>query len=189
MVPILFTEHNSSYLRLRTGRSPLCDCYDIKRDALMFPGGTAAVYHPPCRLWSRLRQFSTADESEKYLAIWAVRMVRLHSGVLEHPAGSSLWPCCNIPKPGTSDEYGFCIEVDQYHWGHPCRKRTWLYICGISPDASVLQYRRIPGSAKYVINPNRGNAANAIPKEKRNATPIRFAKWLVKICAQINNSA
>jgi len=181
---ILFCQENSIYKDLG------CDVYDEKRNALNFEGGSPAVYHPPCRLWCKLKHFSTADESEKYLAVWSVRMVRNYGGVLEHPAGSSLFQCCRIPLPGQSDEFGFTIELDQFHFGHMAQKKTWLYICGISKDDPVIKYREIPGKPKYMMSESRQeklNGAKEVPKQKRSSTPKRFAKFLIRIVNKIED--
>ena len=181
-IPVLFCEINSVYKKLK------CDTYDINRNALTWAGGCPAIYHPPCRLWSRLRKLSTADVNEKYLAVWSVRMVRLFKGVLEHPAGSSLWSCCNLPKPGEIDEFGgYTIEVDQYHFGHLARKRTWLYIVGLPFNSRALYYRKIPGKPKYALDPKTSGTKD-LPERYRSYTPKLFAKYIVKIIIQINNS-
>ncbi|MGZ4063935.1 MAG: hypothetical protein ACXVP0_13255 [Bacteroidia bacterium] len=183
-IQVLFCNEKSLYKTLRgRNRVHLCDVYDKKRNALTCEIKGAAIYHPPCRLWSRLRAFSTADENEKYLAVWSVNKVRSYGGILEHPAQSSLWACMKLPAVGQSDEFGFTIEVDQFHFGHKYRKRTWLYICGASPADLPLEFRRIPGEPKYSI----GGENEADSRFYREYTPKKFAKWLVKICAQINN--
>lgn len=182
MVPVLFCQEESIYKKLN------CDVYDEKRNALNFSRCEAAIYHPPCRLWSKLKQFSNADESEKYLGVWSVRMVRNNGGILEHPAYSSLFDCCNIPKPGFSDEYGFTIQVNQFDFGHKVRKKTWLYICGLPKDSELLYYPKRPGKPKHkFFTKKQKNNLPEIAKKERSATPKKFAKYLVKICLKINN--
>lgn len=190
-VPVLFCESDSIYKDLKgRNRVQLCDVYDKDRNALNYDGRAAAIYHPPCRLWSRLKGLSTADESEKYLALWSVRMVQMTGGILEHPADSALWRTCNLPTPGSIDQYGgFTIVIDQFHFGHKARKRTWLYIVGIKPNDLALRYKPIPGAPKYWLGHNkRPGRKPPMPQKEHSATPLRFAKYLVKICAQINNS-
>lgn len=181
---VLFCQEKSTYKSLKgKNRVALCDVYDKKRDALTYNGTNAAVYHPPCRLFSRLRSFSNADESEKYLAFWSVRRVRKYGGILEHPMGSTLFKLANLPLPGESDEHGFTIEVDQFHFGHPFRKRTWLYIVGLPVGSPAANYKKIPGEPKYVMKDSEGG----LSKHYRQYTPKKFAKWIVNLCAQINN--
>lgn len=181
-ITVLFCQSDSIYKKLG------CDIWDERRDALNWTGTEAAIYHPPCRLWSRLRAFSTADPIEKYLAMWSVRKVRSYGGILEHPKASLLFKQVGLPLPGQSDEFGFTIELDQYHFGHKAQKSTWLYICGIEPGSKLLNYSRIPGSPKYVFSTSKSlDAKPELNAKERSATPIRFAKWLVKICTEINN--
>lgn len=182
---VLFCQSNSIYYRL--GRLYKCDVWDEKRNALHYDGMTACIHHPPCRLWSRMRSFSTADEYEKYLALWSIRHVRNNGGILEHPQASSLFKVANLPLPGHKDEWGFTIEVDQFHFGHKARKRTWLYICGISERHELLEYRRIPGSPKFTVSTSLDSDKKEIEKNLRSATPKKFARWLVKIVCKINN--
>jgi hypothetical protein len=188
MVTVLFVEQNSNYNKLLSGRKKICDTWDQKANALNYTGSAACIHHPPCRLWSRLKGLSSADENEKYLALWSVRKVQLNGGILEHPADSSLFKTCNLPMPGSSDEFGFTISIDQYHFGHKARKRTWLYIVGIKQTDSILNYKTIPGSPKYWLgHNNRPGRKQPMPQKEHSTTPIRFAKYLVKICAKINN--
>lgn len=53
-VQVLFTQVKSTYLNLG------CDCYDIHRNALSIKSKCPAIYHPPCRAWSRMRTFAKA---------------------------------------------------------------------------------------------------------------------------------
>lgn len=60
-ISVLFTMPGSIYHTI-----PGADCWGLpERDALEWPGGSPIVAHPPCRLWGRLRAFSTAPRSEK----------------------------------------------------------------------------------------------------------------------------
>lgn len=182
---VLFCQSNSIYNKL--GRLYPCDTWNEKRNALNWQGNEACVYHPPCRLWSKLKNFSTADENEKYLAVWSVRKIQEYGGVLEHPAYSSLWKCCNLPKPGKKDQFGFTIEVDQFHFGHKAQKKTWLYIVGLPINSELLHYRKIPGKPKFQVSALRFEPKPRLNKKLSNATPKKFAKFIVKIVDKINN--
>lgn len=187
-ITVLFCQDDSIYKKLNgRNRVSLCEVYDEKRNALNYTGHAAAIYHPPCRLWSRMRKFSTADENEKYLAVWSVRKVQQLGGILEHPGSSLLFDVCQLPKPGSKDEFGFTIEVDQFHFGHKARKRTWLYIVGLPMNHPLLFYKFIPGAPKYVVSTSSNNNKLELNSYERSATPKKFAKWLVKICTEINN--
>lgn len=70
-VAVLFARQDSNYKSM-----PVCDVYDIDRDARTFPGGLPVVAHPPCRTWGRLRQFAKGRPDEKTLGPWAVEQVR-----------------------------------------------------------------------------------------------------------------
>jgi hypothetical protein len=84
-IAVLFARKDSIYKSF-----PDCDVYDIERDALTWPGGMPCIAHPPCRLWGKLRHFSTAPQSEKALGHWAIKQVRQWGGIAEHPASSGL---------------------------------------------------------------------------------------------------
>ena len=149
-VAVLFTEKNSIYEQI-----PDADCYDIDRDALTFPGGIPVIAHPPCRLWGKLYKLSTAPESEKDLARFAVDQVRKWGGVLEHPAHSKLWKDQGLPLPGDySDPLDFTLDIDQFWFGHMARKRTWLYIHGVTVN-DLPPYALNLNLVTYVIDTSR----------------------------------
>lgn len=64
---------------------------------------------------------------------FAVSAVRRFGGVLEQPAGSTAFRAFGMPHPGEfPDEFGgLSVELCQVEWGHPARKRTWLYLVGV----------------------------------------------------------
>ncbi len=177
LTPVLFTEKNSIYESLN------CDCYDIARSAYSYHGSIPVIAHPPCRLWSRLRSFSTADQCEKITAIFAVKTIQQIGGVLEHPMGSSLWKFMDLPMPGCYDKFGgFSICVNQSWFGHPCRKSTMLYIVGLAheqlPDWSP---NFIPPQGSIAVSGNNPFKRKPIKKANRSTTPIDFAKFLIEI--------
>lgn len=180
-VAALFVMNDSIYKTL-----PGVECYDKDRNALKFDGGCPVIVHPPCRLWGKLKYFSTASLDEKGLAIWAIDQVRKCGGVLEHPAFSDLWLGSRLPIPnGLPDEHGgYTIEVDQFHFGHKARKRTWLYIMGI-PKKNLPAIPHRKGQPTHVIASSTQRAGRLglkhVNKHDRSATPIAFAKWLVKV--------
>lgn len=180
-IPVLFAQRNSTYKAIG------CDVYDGKRNALNFSGGVPAIYHPPCRLWSRLRKFSNAPPFEKFYAIWAVHMCRMYGGIVEHPMGSSLWPYMRLPRPGERDRWGFTVSINQYDYGHPARKSTYLYICG-HPDqvaALAILNKKLYKAPKKKLGSTAVKGKQAT-KFERCFTPVFLAKKLVKILHQIN---
>ncbi len=175
-VAALFVRRDSIYKTM-----PGVDAWDLERDAGKWPGGSPIVAHPPCRGWGRLRQFSYATPEEKQLARTAVLWVRLHGGVLEHPAESYLWIDQGLPRPGKFDGIGYTIEVDQFHWGHRAEKRTWLYIVGCEPD-DLPPIPKREGSPTHCVRPTKAYPRlPSITKPEREKTPPAFATWLVEL--------
>lgn len=189
-ITVLFVRSDSVY----KNKGWDLNCYDIDRDAKSWPGGTAVVAHPPCRGWGCLRKMSHATEAEKELAPWAVQQVRRWGGVLEHPRGSKLWRVMNLPRPGAGkDEHGgFCLDVDQFWWGHRAQKRTWLYVCGCEPGEVPQMPIRLGQAPRVVMNRHGLRAGDAgyrkeITKRERSATPELFASWLVELARIIQS--
>lgn len=187
-VAALFVRADSIYKRL-----PGVDAYDIERDARSWNGKTPIVAHPPCRAWSCLKAFAKPPPGERRLAIWAVMMLRRNGGVLEHPKGSSLWKRMHLPHPNDPpDQYGgWTLEVDQFHWGHKARKRTWLYIVGAAKVPKIPKREGEPthvidrpGSARKSERPNSSAKKPWCTKREREETPPLFARWLIRLARQ-----
>ena len=191
-VAVLFARKDSHYKALQG-----VDVWDIERDARNWPGGRAVVAHPPCRSWGRLRHMATAVKpGEKELALFAVRQVRAFGGVLEHPAGSTLWAEAGLPRPGPHDEFGgWTLPILQSWWGHKADKATWLYIVGCAPaDIPTMPFRL--GRATHVISTS-GRRIDGrrlskgdhgwrpeVSKAEREHTPPQLAAWLVDLAAR-----
>jgi len=183
MVSVLFVRKNSIYKQLSV------DCWDIDRNALLWPGGNPAIFHPPCRLWSRLKGLSRADESEKMLATWSVDQVRTWGGVLEHPKSSALWQYAGLPLGNSVDKYGgFTLSVDLHWFGFPARKPTLLYIVGLSP-ASIPAYPISFNAIERVIyGPTGRPGGKELSKAMRDKTPPLMATWLINLCHQLQET-
>jgi hypothetical protein len=180
-VAVLFARSDSFYKTL-----PECDVWDIERDARNWPGGTPLVAHPPCRAWGRLRQFAKPRPDEKMLAILALAHVRQFGGVLEHPAESSLWLECRMPRPGEfPDEFGgWALEIEQFHWGHRAEKATWLYIVGCQPS-DIPAIPRREGRATHCIRPTKSYPRlPSVTKAEREHTPPELATWLCDLAGR-----
>ena len=171
MVAILCARRDSVYKLL-----PDLEVFDADRDARSFGGGVPVVAHPPCRGWGRFRWRSNHDENELDLARFCVHACQANGGVLEHPAGSALWADMSLPLAATPSrrESGFTLCVDQSWWGHPARKRTWLYVVGLSGRVPPLSYSLALPPTPVV---HLGRAA-------RERTPPAFAEWLVALAKQ-----
>lgn len=188
LVSVLFARADSVYKML-----PGVDVWDAERDARKWPGGNPVVAHPPCRAWGRLRHMARPRPGEKDLALFAVEQVRRWGGVLEHPAGSTLFASARMPRPGAQDAWGFSFGCDQRWWGHRANKDTWLYICGtrdippfpidLSDGTHAIAIDRRPG----VQSRNAGKAR--LPTAEREHTPPEFARWLVALARRCSLDA
>jgi hypothetical protein len=183
-IPVLFCMPRTIYHTF-----PQCDVYDEARDAFTYPGGLPVIAHPPCRLWSRMKAFSTAPETEKQTAWFALDMVRTYGGVLEHPADSSFWKAANLPTGSQRDEYGgFTLVVDQHAFGHRARKRTWLYIVGIYPGQIPAYPISWELPTMWVTTSQKKFKKKSLGPRERSATPILFAEFLIKIIHEIHHA-
>ena len=157
-VSVLFTRKNSVYRDL-VGT----DCWDLQRDARLWPGGTPVIAHPPCRSWGKLAHFAKPRPGERELAFYAVRQVNRYGGVLEHPLGSRLWKEAGLPPP---------LLVNQCDFGHRALKPTWLHIVGA--EIPPLPPKRKPTTTVE----NMGRA-------ERESTPPEFASWLLELARSV----
>lgn len=151
-----------------------CDVYDADRNALSFDGSCPVVAHPPCRAWGRLKGCAKPDEGEKELSPWAVEMVQRNGGVLEHPAGSTLWRSKKLPRPTQApDKFGgYTIHINQSDFGHRAQKATWLYIVGCPMDV-------LPRPKIELGFPDR--TVTQLGRAAREHTPEKLARWLVEV--------
>lgn len=178
---------------------PAVDCYDESRDARRYPGPFAVVAHPPCGPWGGLRHMRVPSrerrDRDRELGPIAVAQVRRWGGVLEQPARSKLWEACAIAPPPEHDGFGFSVEVEQVAWGHPARKKTWLYLVGIDP-ARVLDGMRIGGTPTHWVSGgrdvNRKGSGGVVPPgikvcsaQQRRRTPLEFARWLCQLARSV----
>lgn len=166
------------------------DCWGVERDATTYGGPWPVVAHPPCGQYGSLRHLALANDAESRCGPVAVAQVRRFGGVLEQPAHSRLFEHCGLPAPGAGlDGFGgFTVEVEQVAWGHPARKRTWLYCVGIeraTVDAGIRQGGTITAWVSGTYTPGkRGTVPEGVrvitPRE-RHLTPVAFAEWLVEL--------
>ena len=187
-VAVIFARADSIYKTL-----PGVDVYDMERDARTYDGPWPVVAHPPCRSWGRLRAFAKPRADERNLARMAVALVRELGGVLEHPAGSTLWPAQAMPKPGERDQWGgWTLPAPQKWWGHKAERATWFYVVGCGPrDVPDIPLKM--GQAEGVIRLDQRRAdgthirkgdADWRPRlnaEENEKTPPELASWLVAL--------
>lgn len=184
-VAVLFARADSIYKTM-----PGCDVWDAERDARRWQGGAPVVAHPPCRAWGVLRALANPRPDEKALALFAVEQVRRFGGVLEHPAGSTLWREAGLPEPGERDAWGgWTLVVHQHWWGHRAEKATRLYIVGCAP-AELPEIPLVLGEATHVVASSgrrrdggrlrKGDRGwrPEITKAEREHTPPALAEWL-----------
>lgn len=177
-VAVLFARADSVYKSMEG-----CDVYDIERDARTYDGPHPVVAHPPCRAWGRLRTFAKPRPDERNLARLAVAMVREWGGVLEHPAGSTLWDAQGLPKPAEcKDQFGgWTYAAPQKWWGHKAEKATWLYVVGCAPS-DLPDVPLTLGDATHVVQSRkRSDYRPHITKAEREYTPQELAMWLVTL--------
>lgn len=177
-VAVLFARADSVYKTMAG-----VEVYDIERDARTYAGPWPVVAHPPCRAWGVLRQFANPRHDEKALAPWAVQQVRTFGGVLEHPAGSTLWPELGLPDPGAGrDEFGgWTLGIHQHDFGHRAEKATRLYIIGCDPR-DVPDIPPPAGRATHCIRPTKSYPRlPSVTKAEREHTPPELAQWLVDL--------
>lgn len=158
------------------------------RDARCYMGPHPVVAHPPCGNYSHLRHLRSYDDSD--CALRAVEQVRAYGGVLEHPAHSKLWDLAfdfgRLPRPGDPRDAagGYTIEIQQCEWGHVARKRTWLYLVGVSLHA--LEDPPYPGR-KPTHSMGNSHAKRLklglreCSRQLRNRTPPLFAQYLIRL--------
>lgn len=179
-VAVLFARKDSIYKTM-----PGVDVYDIDRDARTWPGGCPVVAHPPCRAWGAFSMFAKPRDDERSLAPWAVAQIRRFGGVLEHPAGSKLWPELGLPEPGQRDDFGgWTLPIHQHWWGHRAEKKTRLYIVGIDPRDIPPIPMRLEEPTHVIGDVGRasdGTKRPEVSKAEREHTPPELAHWLVEL--------
>lgn len=196
MIAALFVDPRGPYPKLLGPEA----CWDEKRDARLYAGPWPVVAHPPCGPWGSLSHMRVPNRERRDGDIDcmapAVAAVRRFGGVLEQPARSKAFAMFGMPTPGAGpDEFGgTTIEVCQVEWGHPARKRTWLYLVGVL-DARVnppYPGRRpthwVSGGRKH----DRKGSGGVVPPgikvcsaQQRRRTPTAFAEWLISLARSV----
>lgn len=116
------------------------DAWPASRDARKYRGPYPAIAHPDCSRWGRYWGGGPSVKEPRLLgddggcfahALWTVRTF---GGVIEHPEASKAWGFYGLPRPNPKGGWtgpdrfgGYVCQVEQGHYGHPARKKTWLY--------------------------------------------------------------
>ncbi len=186
-VAALFVEPEGIYAEL------VYDCWDKEQDARNYDGPRPVVAHPPCQLWVNLAALNykryggghNRPGNDGGCFTSALASVRRWGGVLEHPAESNAWPAHDLVPPGKNGwkQTALCewvCEVWQSAYGHPARKRTWLFYCGRNPPLEG-RWEQTPGTHQVGwfdrIKPTLG-------KKAASETPREFARWLIELARQ-----
>lgn len=188
MIAALFVQTGGAYSALDG-----VDAWDIRRDARRYPGPHPVVAHPPCQLWGRFAPINfkrwggehnrPGNDGGCFAA--AIAAVNQFGGVIEHPADTKAWARYGLTKPvgigWQRSGDGWVCEVWQSAYGHPCRKRTWLYCSGERP--TELNWERPAGTHQIGFHDQRGKARNkpTISGKKASATPIAFRDALIRL--------
>ena len=175
-IPVLFTQVKSNYNDYQ-----IFDTYDFQRDAFTYYDRIPVIAHPPCRLFSRLRKFSTAPAQEKKCAFFALSKIRQFGGILEHPRSSLLWKTGNFDLSGKVDSYGgFLRSVNLSWFGFPCEKKTMLYFVGITPS-QLPEFPLSFDAITHQISSSKKKSLPEISKDSRSTTPVPMINYFVQV--------
>jgi hypothetical protein len=191
MIAALFVQTDGVYFGL-DGVEP----YDVTRDAMTYDGPHPVVAHPPCARWCQLAGLVQARWGHKIgddggSFAHALDCVRRFGGVLEHPAYSRAWDAYDLPKPVTGGGWsrgicgGWSCYVEQFRYGHPAKKATWLYAYGTNLP-SLRWGSMLAREATALVSwcGNRvasGEVRPRVGKAQASRTPIEFRDVLISI--------
>lgn len=199
MIAALFVETGGVYFGL-DGVEP----WDAKRDARLYDGPWPVVAHPPCQLWVNFAALNFKRYGGEHnrpgadggCFSSALASIRRWGGVLEHPASSNAWAAYGMVRPSGEgwvqstrvDERGWsewACEVWQSAYGHPARKRTWLYFAGPEQPSDV-SWERKPGTHQVGwfdrIKPT-------LSKKEASRTPIPFRDELLALALSCSSTS
>lgn len=142
MIAALFVQTDGCYFGL-DGVDP----WDKPRDGRLYAGPHPVIAHPPCERWGRYWSGGPSASKRKMLGddqgcfLSALESVRKWGGVLEHPEASHAFRIFGLGSPSHRGGWtksingrGWICCVEQGHYGHVARKKTWLYVVGVPRD-------------------------------------------------------
>jgi hypothetical protein len=198
-VAALYVDPNGVYANL-----PDVELWDEARDARLYAGPWPVVAHPPCSRWCRLAGLVEArwghkkgDDGGGFAA--ALESVRRYGGVLEHPAFSDAWAAYGLPRPGREGGWttniggGWSCYVEQFRYGHPAKKATWLYADGV--ELPELRWGSIPDGAGHALVSWCGNHTSKFETRPRlgkaaaSRTPPEFRDVLLEMARSASRVA
>lgn len=201
MIAALFVETNGCYFGL-----PGVDPWDIQRDARLYEGPHPVVAHPPCERWGRFAKGSMTKQVHQVgddggCFAWALHSLKMWGGILEHPAHSKAWAAFGIPTPpkagwlevGSNGRMWTC-EVEQGHYGHGARKKTWLLAVGPKPQELIWgpAEQRLPAkrlAERGYESARRCGAIGNMSSQQRQRTPPAFRDLLLSIARNVETQA
>jgi len=202
MIAALYVQKGGCYFGLDN-----VDPWDEQRDARKYAGPWPVVAHPPCERWGRYwggapstwPRLIKGNDGNCFSA--ALTAVQMWGGILEHPEASHAWKAFDLQKPSRDGGWtppdflgGRSCCVEQGHYGHKARKRTWLYARKI--DFPELKWGRAPGDfvrldeGFHSIEERRRavktGACQRLSANQRKATPLPFRDLLISIAETAN---
>ena len=196
MIAALFVLTDGPYANL-----PGIEVWDEKRDARRYHGPWPVIAHPPCERWGRYWSGGPSAKVKRKLGddgncfYAALNAVRTWNGVLEHPEASHAWRCFGLTPPPhdggwvpAGDLVGWTCCVEQGHYGHLARKKTWLYAVGV--ELPSLKWGAAPSGIRldcgYHSKEERARAVRTgvcqrLSQRQRKLTPIPFRDLLISI--------
>lgn len=190
-VAALFVETGGVYFGL-DGVDP----WDEVLDARTYPGPHPVVAHPPCQRWGRYAAVGgrkLGDDDGCFAS--ALASVKIHGGVLEHPAQSRAWERFNLRRPPAgggwvvADALGYTCCVYQGHYGHRAPKATWLY--AVKTTLPMLKWGPTPPRDLSHLDPVARKRAiktgicQRLSRRQRATTPEPFRDLLLGLARSV----
>ena len=168
------------------------EVWDESRDARTYAGPHPVVAHPPCNRWSVMAGCRPGHRNGEDGGCFsaALASVRNYGGVLEHPAYTMAWRWFGLLQPPSSGGWvwadwlgGWTCCVAQRNYGHPARKRTWLYAVGC--ELPSLAWGDGPDPELYIGDNSHKRPEMA--KGERVVTPEPFRDLLLSMARSVKS--